>query len=170
MGSVSQLKIVESVDKESGEIVTESSVTEFHKKSEPAFIKIYIDDLSHLTGLKAIESGVLYEMIRLVDYDGVISLTKYVTKRIAVNLNCSPKTVQNKISLLLKNKYHLIRRLEGSSFELNPTYFARGKWSDIMKRRVDWKLNLNVTYNSKTKTKTIKSELNLNEEKQLTLC
>ena len=123
-------------DHETGQVMSSQSkkVVQF-VDSEPAYFKTYLEGLQRLKQSDVIskQTGILYECIRLADFDGYIPLTGYTKARIAEKCECSKNYVSNVIGKLAK---HEILLMEGSTaYFLNPELFARGSWSNIKRLR-----------------------------------
>ena len=132
-----------------GEVYAEISEKLFNIPSEPPFVKLYVQDIVKLNNLPKGNSGVLYELIKVVDYQNEINLNPRIKQRICSILNIKPSSLNNAISKLLKK--NIICRLGRGSYFLNPNLFAKGSWSDIRKMR-DKYLNLTITYKDGEKT------------------
>ena len=97
--------------------------------SEPHFVKLYLKDLAHLRDLPAWVSGVLYELLTLMDYNNEIVLNSTIKNRIASKLEIHPKTIDNTLVKFVDKKI-LIRQGKGV-FQGNPYIFGRGTWSQV---------------------------------------
>jgi hypothetical protein len=143
------------LNKITGEITKNVSTISYEKTipSEPAYIKLYTDDLSNLFDLSLSASNVLLCLASMADYAGEVLVTKGVKERIAIRINAkitktgkpSLSAVNNALTDMIKAK--VISRVgdAGSGiYMLNPNLFARGKWRDIYQQRKDFKMT--ITY------------------------
>jgi hypothetical protein len=126
------------VDKLTGELLSdETNVIDIYRMpAEPAFIKFYIDDLASLQKLTAGETQILLYVAACADYKGMIALPTGIKKRIANSANCSDGAVNNAVNKFCKSD--ILRKEGGGLYELNPDYFARGKWREIRERRKEF--------------------------------
>ena len=140
--SARKIKIFEQrtthVDRQTGEITLDEVV---HAEvsalvAEPAYIKLYIDDLGRLCNLTDGQRSILLYVAACVNYYGFVLLPTGQKARIAKSASCSISAVNNAVNFFCKNN---IRRKEGGGlYELNPDFFARGKWREIRERRKEF--------------------------------
>jgi hypothetical protein len=118
--------------------------------SEPAYIKLYTDDLGNLYDLSPLAKNVLLKLMTMTDYEGEILLPKGKREQFSTELKTTIGSINNAITEILKSG--LISR-DGSRnsgvYILNPTYMAKGKWRDIYKKRQSFKIT--ITYKDKGK-------------------
>ncbi len=142
---MSRLEKVEThIDTLTGEILSSQSKV-IHLKAmekEPAYIKMYIDDLSRFCNLTDGQRSILLFLAASADYDGIISLTAGRKSRIAMTTGCSAGTISNAITDFCKKD--ILKRIGGGEYELNPYFFARGQWRQIRERRE--KFFMTITY------------------------
>lgn len=140
------------IDKLTGEVTHNQTITEYEQRipNEPPYIKLYTTDLSNLFKLPVGTTSVLMCFVTIADYQGVIALNKYLKDSIAERMNAKPakngkpsNSVVNKAITELLNK-GIISRIGSSTYQLNPNYFARGKWRDIYQQRKSFKMT--ITY------------------------
>ena len=117
---------------------------------EPAYIKLYVDDLGYLMGIQEGHRSILLYIAASVGYDGFVTLTLARKARIAATVGMAVKTVDNAITALIKAT--ILRREGRCEYELNPSLFAKGEWMHIRERREAF--NLQITY-SKINGRTI---------------
>lgn len=135
------------VDFQTGETIE----TTHHKVSrlptEPPYIKQYqhfMDDLAAISNLPRNAARVLTLLVSKIDYDGVVSLNASSRKRIAKACDISNGSLRNALSDLIKSD--VLKRINPNEFEVNPNYFAKGKWRDIYLRRQAYEMH--IRYNS----------------------
>ena len=123
------------IDNNTGELLSDkTNIIDMYKMpSEPAYIKLYIDDLSGLQSLTAGETQILLYVAACSNYQGEVLLPTGIKKRIAKTINCSEGAVNNAVNLFCKKQ--ILKKSGGGLYELNPDYFARGKWREIRERR-----------------------------------
>jgi hypothetical protein len=123
------------IDTNTGEVIHDkTNVISFSQMpEEPAYVKLYIDDLSRLSKLTPGETKILLYVAARADYEGIASLPLGIKNRIATSAACSASAVSSAISKFCNEK--ILKRLDVGVYELNPDYFARGKWREIRERR-----------------------------------
>ena len=138
-------KVVKTLDSKTGELVTETKekVVQLHR--EPPYVKMYLDDLAAILNLSAGCKGLLYGLMRQMNYDGIITITKSTRERLAASIGVKETAVKNQITTLCKKG--IIKRVGTGEYEANPYLFAKGDWSDIRKRRASFKLEIRYTEN-----------------------
>lgn len=135
---------------ETGEITHQTSTNVVRFPSEPPFIKLYLDDLSELMQLTAGEKDLLMELVRKIDYDGIISLNAASRKRICARLEIAPKSLRNRLYVMCKKE--ILLRLDQNEYEANPHLFARGDWKSICERRAAFELRIRYQDGERTVT------------------
>lgn len=107
---------------------------------EPAYVKMYIEDIGRMSGLQSAHAEILFYVAAMVDYDGIVMLSGRRKKIIADSFGGSVKTVDNAITAYIKSG--LLFRVARGEYELNPSLFARGEWKTIMERRTAFMVNI----------------------------
>jgi hypothetical protein len=142
------------IDKLTGEVLRDKTLIEYETKlpSEPPYIKLYTTDLGNLFRLPVGTTGVLMCIASMADYQGVVVLNGYFKESIAIRLNAKQSksgkpsiSVVNKAITDLLNK-EIISRIGSSTYQLNPSLFARGKWRDIYEQRKAFKVTITYTH------------------------
>ena len=134
-----------SVNHQTGEVTQTTSDKVVKFPSEPAFVKLYIEDLGRLLDMPPGPTNLIYELARRMDYEGMITLNKAIKTRMAEHIGIKESSLRNYLTALVKAD--VVRIVDRGLYELNPHYFAKGDWSDIRKRRENFKLQ--VSYNAK---------------------
>lgn len=128
---------------------------------EPPYVKMYINDLSAILEVKDGPRKLMYELARRMDYEGYITLNAGIKKVIRANLPVNKRrkladgtieeytqplgdgAFRNYLSELCKKE--MLRHVDTGLYEMNPNFFARGKWEEIAKRRVEYELKVKYT-------------------------
>ncbi|MEI7795797.1 MAG: replication/maintenance protein RepL [Methylococcaceae bacterium] len=128
-----------------GEMTYSSTVVSYESKlpNEPAYIKLYIEDIGRLCDLTRGEIRVLVKLVARVGYDGKVLLPLGVKRAISEELECSLSAVSNALTALTNSG--IIARIDGGVYGLNPNYFARGKWRDIYEQRKSLRITIDYT-------------------------
>jgi len=133
------------VNHETGVVTETTHNNVIRMPPEPAFVKLYIEDLGRLLDMPPGPTNLIYELARRMDYEGMITLNKAIKNRMAEHIGIKESSLRNYLTALVKAD--VVRIVDRGLYELNPHYFAKGDWSDIRKRRENFKLQ--VTYNAK---------------------
>ena len=142
------------IDKLTGELLRDRTniIDITRMPEEPAYIKFYIDDLSGFSKLTAGETKILLYVAAAADYEGLVSLPLGVKNRIAKSAGCTSGTVSSAISKFCNQE--ILKRLDVGLYELNPDYFAKGKWREIRERRKAFYTTITYTPDGQRTVKT----------------
>jgi hypothetical protein len=147
-------KTTTTIDATTGEILTTSTTQTFTGKTEPDFVKLYIDDVLRLKNLPQGRSTTLLHLLKYMGYNNVLPAYKSVKKVMCADLGISMNTLNKHIDDLYKAGI-LIRQDRGL-YIVDPQLFGKGKWEDINNLR----LSVEYTHDSKGNIKkTIKSDM-----------
>lgn len=133
---------------EFGEVRQKQTFQTYAIGTEDDYIKVYIKHINYLSNLPSGLEGVIYELIRNVNYGNKIVINSHIKRDIAVNIGKSFNTINQYMSKLVECKV-LIREGRGVYY-LNPLLYGRGKWRDILDLRE--KLRLKIEYDSQKYT------------------
>lgn len=125
------------VDTETGlmsDTVRQTATVEKTIEAEPAFVKLYLDDVTRLNDLPKSASGILYELIKLMTYENMIVLNQFVRKKIAESLETTDGYIYKTINTLIKRG--LLQKIGCNTYLVNPYVFGKGKWADVKGIRV----------------------------------
>lgn len=146
----------QTVNHETGEVSRSTTTSVSRAPQEPAYVKVYIDNVASMEGLLSSQKTVLYELILLLTYDGSIQITAMKRKAIIEKLGISEKTFRNNMTAIVKSG--LLIRHSPSDYEANPNYFARGSWREILERREEFELRIKYKANGDRVIETGRSE------------
>jgi hypothetical protein len=102
---------------------------------EPEYIKLYIKDLGGLCGLTAGETKILLQIAGMTNRHGVIALPAGIKAIIAESVGYKQAVINNALTKFCNPSINVMKRTGVGVYELNPDYFARGKWHEIKERR-----------------------------------
>lgn len=119
----------------SGEIV--SSKTLYSVKTEPEYVKLYIDCVLAVNGLRKGLNPIFLAFLPYMSYadanseDGgqVLFINKAMKNIIAKKLNIGLESINKAISEF--TKAGLFKRLAVGMYQINPNIVGRGEWKDI---------------------------------------
>ncbi|GGX51462.1 replication/maintenance protein RepL [Saccharospirillum salsuginis] len=136
-------KVVRSIEKqtineETGEVKQSSRENIVHFPSEPPYVKLYLEDIEYLYQLSKNSHRVLFELIKRMDYEGLVVLNSSIKKVISSRVGYrTVASLDNYISKELIKK-GIFKRVDTGVYQPNPNLFGRGEWKDIKKKRDGW--------------------------------
>jgi hypothetical protein len=120
------------VDFQTGEIA--QTEREIRIPKEPDFVKLYLDDLVMLKDIPQWVSGILYGLLKRMNYQNEIVLNATIKKRIADDLGIAARTIDN--ALVTFAKKNILTRVGLGVYQANPYLFGKGEWNNIRKIRL----------------------------------
>lgn len=139
-------------DLRTGEAIHHRSHKVVHLPKEPAYVKLYVQDLGDLIGLTDNEKAVLFMLATKIDFEGIASLNAASRRRIANACGISNGSFRNAISALCRKG--IMQRIDSNEYAVDPRYFAKGEWRDILHRRKDFELRIRYTANGEREVST----------------
>lgn len=152
-------QVTNTVDTATGEIKQIEEFQEFSVQSEPAFVKLYLENIKMLYNLTVSNHKILNELLKICNYGGEIILNSSVKKRICESLQTTIGTFDN--SLLNLKQHDIIRQQVRGIYFVNPELFGKGPWSSVYQDRAKYKkIKMTIEFSgNKTGKKTVKTEL-----------
>lgn len=135
------------LDRETGELVTESSTNVLRYTGEPAFIKLYLDDICSIIKVPETLKKTLFLILRKLDYDGYITLSKRYRKLMCEQMNIKDGTLRNRLNMLCQHGFIISEG--GNEYLANPNYFAKGEWKSIVEQRSAFELRIRYSEDGK---------------------
>ena len=129
------------VNEETGEVKQTVTNTIARVPQEPLYVKVYLQDINRIYDLPKGCSPALYEILKEMNWKGIINLPKYTKEQCAAAAGLTPASFNNCISDLVKKD--ILKRLGTSVYIANPHLFGQGKWLEIMERRETYNLTIN---------------------------
>lgn len=121
--------------------------------TEPNYVKVYLDDILTITGLSNSHGGVLFALIKEMNYKNLIHISGSMRKEIAEELGIAPITLTKALEKFIKEG--IFARKERGVYFVNPYLFGKGAWKDIK--------SIRLTVDYVKGKKTIKSSINFTE-------
>ncbi|MCV5784107.1 replication/maintenance protein RepL [Escherichia coli] len=140
--------ITEVIDRETGNVTQEITDITVQFPQEPAYVKIYIDNLCAVTKAPDSLKDVLFLILRKLDYDGYIALSTRYRKEICKLLGIKDGTLRNRLYSL--SKMGIIASCGGNEYQANPNLFARGEWKKIIEQRREFEMRIKYSPNGET--------------------
>lgn len=140
MPSIKQ-SVETSVINEQGELVSKRANRTLSWGSEPAFIKLYLQDVLYLSDMPKHHEKILYELLKRSTYagekDGMqVCLSAGIKRIISKELGLkNDRSINNALSDLVKGK--ILYRVETGVYNFNPYLFGKGDWQDIARLRLE---------------------------------
>lgn len=131
------------IDHETGQILRVVNDKIIKQPSEPPYIKMYIHDLSEILNIPKSEEELLRLVLRKLDFDGYITLSKRYRLSVCEHLGIGDQALRNKLTKLTKSG--VLINSGYSEYMANPSYFARGSWADICKVKTDFEMRVKYT-------------------------
>lgn len=129
------------IDYNTGQINKTTKTITSRVPQEPPYVKLYLDDIAVLHNLPKGSSSLLHELLRQVNYEGLINLNSSVKTKIANALNFKNKqSVDNGLNKLCKEG--LLRSADRGVYEVNPHLFGKGDWATIFLRRQNFSFSV----------------------------
>ena len=128
LSQISQITVID----QDGQIVREEveRVFKVTKATEPAYVKIYLENIKTICQLKRGSIDVLIKLIELVEYNtNRVVLTPSHRKNIAKSLGITTGSFANSLTDL--KKMAILVDIDQGIFLLNPEIIAKGEWSKI---------------------------------------
>lgn len=122
----------DTVDLLTGEVI--KTDREIRIPKEPDFIKLYLDDLVMLKDIPQWVSGVLYALLKRMNYQNEIVLNATIKKRIATDIDITTRTIDNALVTFVKK--NVLFRVGVGVYQANPYLFGKGEWTNIRKIRL----------------------------------
>ena len=125
----------EHVVTQEGEVI--SSKTVYKAQDEPDFVKLYIDCVFTVKGVKKGFNPIFVAFLEYMSYSDanneyggqLIFVNKAMKTAIAKKVGLSLVSVNNAITDFVKKG--LFKRIDVGTYQVNPNIVGRGKWSDI---------------------------------------
>jgi hypothetical protein len=133
-------KITEDAD--GNRLLTESEET-IKLKTEEDYIKIYIKHINYLNNLPSGLDPLIYSLLPYMNYGNQIVINSAIKKKIAEQLGKKFNTINQYVSKLVDHS--ILIREDTGIYYLNPEFYGRGSWKDIVKLRKNLEININYS-------------------------
>lgn len=125
----------EAVITEEGEVI--SSKTVYKTQKEPDFVKLYIDCVFTVKGVKKGFNPIFVAFLEYMSYSDansqyggqIIYVNKAMKTAIAKKVGLSIVSVNNAITDFVKKG--IFKRVDVGTYQVNPNIVGRGQWADI---------------------------------------
>lgn len=142
----------------------ESFKTVYRTQSEPDFIKLYIDCLFTVKGIRKGINPIFLAFLEHMSYADsnglyggqVIYVNKAMKMNIAKKLNLGIDSINKGLSEL--TKHGVFKRIDVGTYQVNPNIVGKGEWKDIK----------NIRANFDFASKEVVAEIVRNEEEVMT--
>lgn len=126
---------------ENGNMISKRANKTLSWGDEPAYIKLYLQDIMYLHDMPKQYAGLTACLLRRVSYAGdaegmCVTLVPRIKKAICEELGWKRiSTFDNALQKLLAGK--IIYRLDRGIYKFNPYLFGKGDWQDIARLRLE---------------------------------
>ena len=150
-----------SVMNDRGELVSKRANQTLSWGDEPAYVKLYLQDVMYLHDMPKQYAGLTACLLRRVSYAGdedgmCVTLVPRIKKSICNEMGWKrTSTLDNALQKLIAGK--IIYRLDRGIYKFNPYLFGKGDWQDIAR------LRLEINY-SEIEGRTFKTNVDYKEE------
>lgn len=146
-GSILLKKERETINHQTGELISKEDLKISKEKNREKFIKVFIDNLDYIIGaLKPIEKSIFFVLMHQMNYHNIISLNSTIRKTIQISLGLSQSAVSKGINALIEKKVLLKVEEENAEkfhisfwtdreFLINPQLIGSGSFKELSKIR-----------------------------------
>lgn len=146
-GSILLKKERETINHQTGELISKEDLKISKEKNREKFIKVFIDNLDYIIeALKPIEKSIFFVLMYQMNYHNIISLNSTIRKSIQISLGLSQSAVSKGINALIEKKVLLKVEKEnaekfhisfwtGREFLINPQLIGSGSFKELSKIR-----------------------------------
>ena len=146
-GSILLKKERETINHQTGELISKEDLKISKEKNREKFIKVFIDNLNYIIGaLKPIEKSIFFVLMHQMNYHNIISLNSTIRKTIQISLGLSQSAVSKGINALIEKKVLLKVDEENAEkfhisfwtdreFLINPQLIGSGSFKELSKIR-----------------------------------
>lgn len=135
------------VNEETGQVKQTVTNTISVTSQEPLYVKVYLQDINRIYDLPKGCSPALYEILKEMNWKGIISLPKFIKDGCAAAAGLTPASFNNCISDLVK--HDILKRVGQTVYIANANLFGQGKWLEIIEKRETYNLTVNYTAGGK---------------------
>ena len=146
-GSILLKKERETINHQTGELISKEDLKISKEKNREKFIKVFIDNLDYIIeALKPIEKSIFFVLMYQMNYHNIISLNSTIRKTIQISLGLSQSAVSKGINALIEKKVLLKVEEENAEkfhisfwtdreFLINPQLIGSGSFKELSKIR-----------------------------------
>ena len=163
MKKINVIEKNEKIDYQTGEIKESITKIQYKLPLEEDYVKIYLKHINYLNNLPQGLDSIVYELLKYVSYSNKIVINSSIKRQISISLGKSFNTVNQYITNLVK--YKILLREDVGMYILNPCFYGKGKWEEILKLRKE--LNINIKYEEDKYTITHRLEEEEEEIKEI---
>ena len=146
-GSILLKKERETINHQTGELISKEDLKISKEKNREKFIKVFIDNLDYIIeALKPIEKSIFFVLMHQMNYHNIISLNSTIRKTIQISLGLSQPAVSKGINALIEKKVLLKVEKENAEkfhisfwtdkeYLINPQLIGSGSFKELSKIR-----------------------------------
>lgn len=146
-GSILLKKERETINHQTGELISKEDLKISKEKNREKFIKVFIDNLDYIIeALKPIEKSIFFVLMHQMNYHNITSLNSTIRKTIQISLGLSQSAVSKGINALIEKKVLLKVEKENAEkfhisfwtdkeYLINPQLIGSGSFKELSKIR-----------------------------------
>ena len=146
MKKIESYEVHESIDKETGKVNRREEKKVVRIPQEEDYIKVYIKHINYIANIGNKYNSLIYQLMSYMNYRNDIVLVAAIKKEIAKELGLTLNTINRYITQLVE-KDILIRKDIGM-YILNPYFYGKGKYKDILELREELEINIKYDKNN----------------------
>lgn len=158
MKKINVIEKNEKIDYETGEIKESITKLQYKIPQEEDYVKIYLKHINYLNNLPQGLDSIIYELLKYVSYSNKIVINSSIKRQISNSIGKSFNTVNQYITNLVKHE--ILLREDVGMYILNPCFYGKGRWEDILKLRKEINISISYKENQYTITHNLKEEEN----------
>ena len=99
---------------------------------EPSYVKVYLDKLDLLKGISYKASRCLNVLLRIMNYDNDVILTKFIKEDMCISMGVSISTFNHSMGELIDNPNKIMIKASNNHYIINPEIYAKGVYKDVV--------------------------------------
>lgn len=141
MARVNQSVVETVIDAETGQILHKTENKTLTYEDEPAYIKLYLQDILYLNDMPKQYAGLTSALLRRISYASdnygmCVTLVPLVKKAICEEMGWKKvQTLDNALKKLVAGK--ILYRIDRGIYKFNPFLYGKGDWQTISRMRLE---------------------------------
>ncbi|MGL4739881.1 MAG: replication/maintenance protein RepL [Sarcina sp.] len=135
------ISIEEHIDTHTGEILKTKTSSSFITKSEPDYVKVYLNTMCAFNGLATSVSPVLFEFCKHMSWANdkqILRVDKFIKEEVARAVNLKVDRINQILREICKSGIFIKEKNYRGVYRVNPYFIARGDWSTIKDLRAEF--------------------------------
>ncbi len=128
-----------------GEVAEKETKRVLKIPREEDYVKIYIKHINYLNNLPAGLDDIIYALLKKINYQNQIVINSAIKRQIAKELGKTFNTINQYMTKLVKND--ILIRVDVGIYYLNPVFYGKGSWKEILELRKKLKISIEYSNN-----------------------